>query len=177
MSREESVEAREVVLLAERMSYGPDAVAHDADGKTVFVSGAVAGDRVRAVVDRDEGRFSHARAVEVLEASADRVAPACPYAGVCGGCPWASLSYEAQAAAKRSGVVDALARIGHMGAERAEGLVAPIVSPGEPWGYRNKVELAVATEAGALRSGCTRPPARAWWAHSPIWAAPPWRNA
>ena len=148
MSREESVEAREVVLLAERMSYGPDAVAHNADGKTVFVSGAVAGDRVRAVVDRDEGRFSHARAVEVLEASADRVESRCPYAGVCGGCPWASLSYEAQAAAKRSGVVDALARIGHMGAERAEGLVAPIVSPGEPWGYRNKVELAVATEGG-----------------------------
>ncbi len=138
----------ELELTCERMSYGPDAVAHDADGRAVFVSGAVAGDRVRAVIDRDEGRWAHARATELLEPSADRVTPACPYAGACGGCPWAGLSYEAQARAKRAGVVDALARIARLGEERAEGLVAPLVSPGEPWGYRNKVELAVADAGG-----------------------------
>ena len=141
-------EAREIELTCERMSYGPDAVAHDGGGKTVFVSGGVAGDRVRAVVDREEERWAHATVAEVLAPSADRVAPACPFAGVCGGCPWAALSYPAQARAKRAGVVDALARIGHFSPDRAEALVAQTVSPSEPWGYRNKVELAVTRQGG-----------------------------
>ena len=146
-------EPREELLRVERMTYGPDAVAHDASGKTVFVSGAVVGDVVRAVVDREEDRWSHARATEVVEASPDRVTPACPYATVCGGCPWAVLSYESQAKAKRSGVADALARIGGFGESRAEELVAPIVTPSEPWGYRNKVELAVTRDRGRISLG------------------------
>ena len=146
-------EAREEQLRIERMTYGPDAVAHDAAGKTVFVSGAVAGDVVRAVFDREGERWSHARSVELVEPSPDRVRPACPFAGACGGCPWAALSYEAQGRAKRAGVVDALARIAHMGDSRAEALVAPLVSPGEPWGYRNKVELAVSRERGRVTLG------------------------
>lgn len=146
-------EAREEQLRIERMTYGPDAVAHDAAGKTVFVSGAVAGDVVRAVFDREGERWSHARSVELVEPSPDRVRPACPFAGACGGCPWAALSYEAQGRSKRAGVVDALARIAHMGDARAEALVAPLVSPGEPWGYRNKVELAVSHERGRVTLG------------------------
>ena len=146
-------EACELELTCERMTYGPDAVAHDAEGRTVFVSGAVAGDRVRAVVDREEERWSHARACELLEASPDRVAPACPYVGACGGCPWGALSRDAQALAKRGSVVDALSRIGHMGDERAGVLVAPLVCPSEPWGYRNKVELAVSSEGGRTALG------------------------
>lgn len=146
-------EAREEQLRIERMTYGPDAVAHDAAGKTVFVSGAVAGDVVRAVFDREGERWSHARSVELVEPSPDRVRPACPFAGACGGCPWAALSYEAQGRAKRAGVVDALARIAHMGDARAEALVAQLVSPGEPWGYRNKVELAVSRERGRVTLG------------------------
>ena len=145
--------SQELELVCEKMTYGPDALAHDAEGRTVFVSGAVAGDRVRALIDREERRWAHANATEVLEPSPDRVTPLCPYAFVCGGCPWASLSYEAQAEAKRSGVVDALSRIGKLGDERSGALVSPIVSPGEPWGYRNKVELAVASDGGRVTLG------------------------
>lgn len=151
MAARDSAETLE--LVAERMSYGPDAVARDESGKTVFVSGAVPGDRVRAVVDREADRWSHATAVEVLEPSNDRVTPECPYAGVCGGCPWASLSYDAQAHQKRDGVVGALSRIARMGDERAEGLVRPLVSPSDPWGYRNKVELSVTNDRGRLAVG------------------------
>ena len=138
--------ARELDLTCERMTYGPDAVAHDAEGRTIFVSGAVAGDRVRVLVDREEDRWSHARVSELIEPSPDRVTPACPYVGVCGGCPWGALSRDAQSRAKRGSVVDALSRIAHMGDERAEALVAPLVYPSEPWGYRNKVELAVSSD-------------------------------
>lgn len=145
--------SEELELVCERMTYGPDAVAHDGGGRAVFVSGAVAGDRVRAVVDREEDRWAHARATEVLEASPDRVTPACPYAGACGGCPWAALSRDAQAAAKRACVVDALSRVGRMGDARAEELVAPLESAGDPWGYRNKVELAVSRDRGRVALG------------------------
>lgn len=124
------------------MAYGPDAVAHRDDGKAVFVSGGVPGDLVRARVDQDGRNLSHAVVTEVLEASGARVRPTCPLSPVCGGCPWAELSTKAQLAEKRSNVVESLARIGHMGAERAELLVATCESPGERWGYRNKVELA-----------------------------------
>ena len=97
-------------LSCERMSYGPDAVARDAGGRTVFVSGGVAGDRVRAVVDREEERWAHATVVEVVDPSSHRVLPACPFAGACSGCPWSALSYPIQAASKRAAVVDALTR-------------------------------------------------------------------
>ena len=40
-----------------------------------------------------------------------------------------------------------------MGDDRAEALVAPLVSPGKPWGYRNKVELAAVREGGRTALG------------------------
>ena len=129
-------------LSLERMTYGADALAHAADGKTVFVTGGVAGDVVLARVVRDERRFSRAVVTEVLEPSPNRVSSPCPYASVCGGCPWACLSYDEQLRAKRSNVVDSLVRIGHFDQGRAEDLVAPTESPSKPWGYRNKGELA-----------------------------------
>ena len=79
-------------LRVERMAYGADAIARTDDGETVFVSGGVPGDLVDARVTQDAGTFLRARVESVLEPSPDRVRPACPLAGACGGCPWASLS-------------------------------------------------------------------------------------
>ena len=143
----------EVGLTVERMTYGPGAISHLEDGKTVFVSGAVAGDVVRARVTQDEERFARAQAIEVLQQSPSRVKPLCPFAHVCGGCPWAVLSYDAQLEAKRSNVVDALVRIGHMAPDMAEALVAPCEQPGDAWGYRNKIELASMRQNGRLTIG------------------------
>ena len=142
-----------IQVKVERMAYGADAVARDEGGRTVFVRGGVPGDVVSAVVDAEAPRYANAHVETVLEASPDRVLPDCPYASVCGGCPWASLSYAAQARAKRDGVVDSLVRIGHFDRERAEMLVAPIVSPSKPWGYRNKVELAAVRKGGHVSMG------------------------
>ena len=135
-----------VRLAVERMTYGADAIAHSEDGKTVFVEGAVAGDVVEARIVRKQKTFARAVTEQVLEPSPQRVASACPYASVCGGCPWSSLAYDAQLSAKRANVVDALVRIGHMDQARAQELVAPCEAPGKPWGYRNKIELAFARQ-------------------------------
>ncbi|SEH58626.1 MULTISPECIES: 23S rRNA (uracil(1939)-C(5))-methyltransferase RlmD [Atopobiaceae] len=135
-------------LYVERMAYGSDAIAHDKDGKTVFVRGAVPGDTVEATLTQDSKTFSRASVESVLEPSPSRVDSPCPYAAICGGCPWSSMSHEAQTEAKRAGVVNALKRIGHFDADRTEELVRTCESPSDPWGYRNKVELAFA-QAGA----------------------------
>jgi 23S rRNA (uracil1939-C5)-methyltransferase len=123
------------------MAYGADSVGH-VDGKAVFVAGGVPGDLVEAELTSDGKSFSRATVREVLEPSPDRRPSPCPYSAVCGGCPWAELAYEAQLAAKRKNVCDALVRIGRLDPDEVERLVEPVVAPGEPWGYRNKVELA-----------------------------------
>ena len=136
----------------ESMAYGADAVGH-IDGKAVFVAGGVPGDVVEAEVVSDGKNFSRARVTRVLEASPDRVPSRCPYAEVCGGCPWSNMAYEAQLRAKHKNVCDALERIGRFSAEEVSRLVAPIEAPGDPWGYRNKVELAVTSGPRGLSLG------------------------
>lgn len=127
-------------LTIERMTYGPDAIAHTQEGKTVFVSGAIAGDVVEAELVSDGKSFSKARATAVLEPSPARVGCDWPLASVLGCAPWAAMAYDAQLEAKRANVVDALARVGHLA--DAEQLVRPCEAPGSPWRYRNKAELA-----------------------------------
>ena len=140
-------------LTCERMGYGPDAIAHRDDGKTVFVLGGAPGDVVRCEVTGTGSSFDRARVVEVVSAGDARRAAACTYAGVCGGCPWAHLTRAAQLDAKRGAVIDALARIGKMGREAAEGLVGACEAPSDEWGYRNKVELAFVREGGRVSLG------------------------
>ena len=90
-------------LAVERMSYGPDAIAHTPEGKTVFVGGGVPGDVVQVTIDSDGPSFSKGHVAEVIEAAADRVAPRCPYAAICGGCPWAQTHTESCVSAPREG--------------------------------------------------------------------------
>ena len=106
------------------------------DGKTVFIADALPGERV--IASRVSQRRSHDDAVlvEVLEPSAERVAPRCPHFGTCGGCSLQHLAPAAQLAAKERTLHDNLQRIGHVAAETRW---API--PGPAWGYRRRARL------------------------------------
>ena len=128
-------------ITIESMAYGADAVGR-VDGKAVFVAGAVPGDVVEARVVSTGKSFDRAVVEQVLEPSPQRIASRCPYAEVCGGCPWSIMTYDAQLQAKQRNVCESLERIGKFSHETVEELVAPIIAPGEPWGYRNKIELA-----------------------------------
>lgn len=148
-------------ITIERMSYGSAAVGRRSDGKTVFVEGAAPGEVVEALITEEKASFARARTVRVLEAAASRVREDSREGSLCqascGGCPWAHLTYETQLAAKRSNVVDALVRTAHMDAERAEELVLPCVASKRTWGYRNKLEMGVTTDArGAFELGFFR---------------------
>lgn len=126
---------------------GGDGVGRLADGRAVFVPRAAPGERVRL---RDGSlklhrHFGRGEVGEVVTAGAGRVAPPCPHytQDRCGGCQLQHLSYEAQLAAKRAIVLDALRRIGKIEIPELE-----IVEAIEEFRYRTKVSMAV--QAGRI---------------------------
>lgn len=140
-------------LKIESMTYGADGLAHEANGKAVFVQGGVAGDVVEAEIVSNGKSFARARATKVIEPSPDRVQPPCPFVGICGGCSWGALSRPAQLAAKEENLRSALARIGKFSTDDIEHLVRPIHRSKDDWGYRNKIELAPTLVNGRTRLG------------------------
>ena len=107
-------------------------------GKAVFVADALAGERVRARTVRRHRHFDEAQAVDVLDASADRVVPRCAHFGVCGGCVLQHLAPAAQIAAKQRVLAENFARIGNVQPQR---WLPPLTGP--VWGYRRRARLSV----------------------------------
>ena len=132
----------------ERMAYGPQAIGHLPNGKTVFIEGGAPGDT--AEIDVVEERDAYARGIvaKLLEASTKRVAPASPIDLACGTAPWQHLAYEAQLEAKHENIVGALVHTAHIEQDRAEELVSPCIGAKRTWNYRNKIELACGIDAG-----------------------------
>lgn len=113
------------------------------DGAGVFVRGMLAvGDRVSAEVTRVKPTYLEAVTRELLEPSEDRVEPVCPVFGVCGGCKWMHVGYEAQLGYKRKKVLDALEHIG--GFRDIE--VQPVQPAKSSLHYRNKVEFSCSSK-------------------------------
>lgn len=127
--------AREAVI--ESLDHEGRGVTH-VDGKTIFIDGALPGERVRFVSHRVKPRFEVADVERVLEASPQRVTPPCPHFGVCGGCSMQHLEATAQVAVKQRVLEDAL---WHLARTRAGELYPPIV--GSAWGYRYRARLTV----------------------------------
>ena len=115
----------------ERILPGGYGLAHAA-GKTIFVSLAAPGDRVRVRVDKQQGNVLFASIEEILVPSPDRIEPPCPYFGRCGGCDFQQLTYEKQLAAKAEIIRDCLQRIA-----RIENVPEIFVTPSpRDWRYR-----------------------------------------
>ena len=107
------------------------------NGKTVFVSGALPGERVVARVLHGRRKFDEAVTVEVLQASPARIEPRCAAFAVCGGCSLQHLSADDQLAHKQQTLLDMMS---HAGIEIGE-VLPPLV--GDTWGYRSKARLGV----------------------------------
>lgn len=84
------------------------------EGFTLFVLGALPGEKVRAKVLKVKKQYGYAKLLELIEASSDRVTPPCEIYDRCGGCQLQHLDYTAQLAWKRQLVVDNLQRIGKL---------------------------------------------------------------
>src|SRR5947209_2586486 len=128
----------EIELTIDALAFGGAGVART-DGYVVFVTGAVPGDRVRAVIGKRKRAYAEARAVEILSPGADRIAPRADHPGA----PWQVLAYECQLEVKQAQVQDALRRIGKLDAFALE----PIVPAVSQWRYRNKLEYSFGTDA------------------------------
>ena len=126
----------ELELTVDALAFGGDGIAR-ADGYVVFVAGAIPGDRVRARVFKAKRAYGHARVVELLEPSPERIPPAADHPGA----PWQVLPYERQLAVKAEQVEDALRRIGRLDGFTLE----PIVPAVQEWRYRNKLEYSFGT--------------------------------
>jgi len=112
-------------------------VAH-ISGKAVFVSGALAGERVRLRFTGKHRHYDEAAVEEILQVSADRVTPRCAHFGVCGGCALQHLDPPAQIAAKQRVLLENFERIGKVA---PQAILPPLTA--EPWGYRRKARLSV----------------------------------
>ena len=117
------------------------------DGRVVFVRYALPGELVRARVTSERGAYWHAEAIEVIDASADRIAPLCPIAGVDGAgcCDLAFVDPEAARRIKGGVVTNQLARLGDYA---WEGTAEPI-GTGAAQGWRTRVRLDVGADGRA----------------------------
>jgi 23S rRNA (uracil1939-C5)-methyltransferase len=132
---------REVTIEIGGLAPGGDAVGRQRDpagavgpndGRATFVPLAAPGERVRARLEREKGRVAWAELIAIERPSPDRVAPACPLFGACGGCQWQHVSIDAQREVKRRIVERALARP-----------IAATVPAGAPFAYRDRAKLTV----------------------------------
>jgi 23S rRNA (uracil1939-C5)-methyltransferase len=139
-------------LVPAAMVAGGSALARDPGGQVVFVAGALPGERVRVIVEAEHRGYLTARLVEVLEPSADRVAPPCPeLARGCGGCPWQHVTVEAQRSYKRDIVMDALKRIAGLDLREAlPGVEQPTVEL-PSWSYRTTFRAGVVNGRAGFR--------------------------
>ena len=116
------------------------------DGYPLFIKDAVMGDTVEAKVMKAKKNYGYARLMKVIEPSADRVEPKCPFARRCGGCQIQEMSYERQLVFKNQKVRNSLERIGGFSPELLNRVTEPIVGMDEPFFYRNKAQFPFGTD-------------------------------
>lgn len=117
-------------------------VAHNAEGKVVFIDGALPGELVQAQIARRKNNWEQGTLSAIKKESPLRVKPGCPHfglhAGACGGCKMQHLHPGAQVAVKQRVVED---NLWHLGKVKPEVLLRPIEGP--TWGYRYRARFSV----------------------------------
>jgi len=108
------------------------------EGKTVFIDGALAGEKVKFLYSKMHSKYDEGRTIEVLEAANDRVDAKCQHFGVCGGCSLMHMAPEAQLALKQKTLEE---HLNHFGNVTPQQWLAPLTGP--LWGYRRKARLGV----------------------------------
>ena len=130
------------LLTIESLDIEAQGIAHRADGKVVFIEGALPFEVVTASVYRKKSSFEKATLMAIHHESSQRVRPGCPHfgmhTGACGGCKMQHLHVSAQVAVKQRVLEDNLQHIGKL---KADNLLRPIEGPA--WGYRYRARLSV----------------------------------
>src|SRR5262249_30582968 len=135
-------------LTVSDVAHGGWCVARQPGGRVVFVRHALPGERVRARITGTTARFARADAVEILQASPDRVEPPCPHARPdgCGGCDWQHATLDGQGRRKGVVVTEQVRRIGGLDRQIA---VEPLPGDSGGLGWRTRIRFSVGPDGAA----------------------------
>ncbi len=135
-------------LAVSDVAHGGWCVAREPGGRVVFVRHALPGERVRARITDTTAKFARAEAVEILQASPDRIEPPCPHARPdgCGGCDWQHATPQAQRRLKAEVIRQQLRRIAGLDREIT---VEPLPGDGGGLGWRTRIRLSVGPRGAA----------------------------
>ena len=125
-------------LSVESLDLEAQGVAHNLEGKVVFIEDALPGEEVQVRVGRRKNNWEQATMTAMRRESSQRVRPKCLHFGTCGGCKMQHFHVGAQVATKQRALEDAL---WHLGKTKAERVLRPIEGPA--WGYRYRARLSV----------------------------------
>ena len=117
----------------EKVVFGGKGLTRDLE-KVAFVPMTLPGERVLVHVTKEHPDYIEAEAVSIEEPSPDRIAPACPYFGICGGCQMSHANYEKQVAMKKDILEETL---------RRNDVLFPAlqIHTGEAFEYRHRAQL------------------------------------
>lgn len=125
------------------------------DDLVIFIDKAVPGDIVDVELLRRKKKFYEGKIQNLIKPSDHRTEPFCDHFGVCGGCKWQHLNYDAQLQFKQKSVSDALQRLGKVDVSQMEDILGSF----ESRYYRNKLEYTFSDKRwltdGDMRSGET----------------------
>lgn len=113
-----------------------------ADDLVLFIQHAIPGDVVDVEIQRKKKSFAEANVLELKKPSLHRTEAFCKHFGVCGGCKWQHMTYDAQLLYKQKSVEDALTRIGKVDTSSIE----PILPSENTTYYRNKLEYTFSNQ-------------------------------
>ena len=125
-------------ITIEKLIYGGEGLAHH-EGATVFVPFVLPGERAAIEAVEQKKKFVRGRVEQILQASPERIAARCPHFGVCGGCDYQHIPYEAQLRYKSEILRETLRRLGKI--EWTGEIVNHASS--SPWAYRNRAQWKV----------------------------------
>ena len=128
-------------ITLEKHLYGGESMGRlpEPDNRAVFVPYALPGERVRVRLIFQKKGFARAELLEVIEASPERIEAKCKHFGICRGCSYQHIPYEAQLKAKAAILRDQLSRIGKI----ENPPVHETVPSSELWNYRNQMDFIV----------------------------------
>ena len=127
----------ELTLPVEKLVYGGDGLSRH-EGRVVMTPFVLPGETVHIAIAKERKDILNGRVLEVLEKSEARTAPQCRVFERCGGCHYQHALYPAQVEMKKDVLREVLQRIGKIEAPAEIGAIT-----GEPWGYRNRIQLHI----------------------------------
>jgi 23S rRNA (uracil1939-C5)-methyltransferase len=141
-------------LQVESLDLEAQGVAHRADGKVVFIEGALPGERVQVQVHRRKNQWEQGTMTVLGRESTQRVKPMCPHfglhAGACGGCKMQHLDASAQVAVKQRVLED---NLWHLAKVRPERIMRPIEGPSRGYRYRARLSVRYVHKKGTVLVG------------------------